>query len=180
MKLINHNWQGPLCESCVVSVLPAAHRGQAGNIYPVVVWEIPHYLSERWKCTNQSTRHKSFSEVTQSAVLRKGVNVNAAEVTFWGYTVWRSSYSIDFMHFCQFNLNHIALNHKSQFVSRGFTTCTAHDSKTANPVITASNVVNYLFMMNILFTQFSLLFTLPMEWIPEDFQTRISYPTGWF
>lgn len=29
-----------------MSVLPAAHRVEAGNIYPVVVWEISHYLVE--------------------------------------------------------------------------------------------------------------------------------------
>lgn len=70
MKLINHSWQGPLCESCVVSVLPAAHRGEAGNIYPVGC-EIPLYQADRWKCSRQLTLRKFFSEMTQSALLRK-------------------------------------------------------------------------------------------------------------
>ena len=59
MKLINHSWQGPLCASCTVSVLPATHRIEALNIYPVVVWEIPHSQIARWKCSRQSSLHKS-------------------------------------------------------------------------------------------------------------------------
>ncbi len=52
-----------------MSVLPAAHRGEARNIYPVVVWEIPHYL----EFARRSILHFTLSEMRQSAVLGKRI-----------------------------------------------------------------------------------------------------------